>query len=189
MEYFRLTCLVAPLPPLPASPKGNELKIYSLPVNTAADEDEPHVADNGLTLYFCSNARTGKEDFMIATRRAAGGVWGKAQLLDAWIVTEGNDRGVFTAGGPYPQYIFYATTRDKETKNYDLYVAAKDDRGKSWSAVRPVANVNTKEDELHPCLSASGRSLFFSRKTKDGWKQMVTTRDGNKGPGGWQEPK
>jgi hypothetical protein len=188
MDYVRLTCLVALLPLLPAWAKDNALKIYPIPVNTAADEDEPFVADNGLTLYFCSTARTGKEDFMIATRRVAGGAWGRPQLLDAWIVTEGNDRGVFTAGGPYPQYIFYATTKDKETKNYDLYVAAKDERGKAWSAVRPVANVNTREDELHPCVSASGRTLFFSRKTKDGWKQMMAPRTETKGPGGWQEP-
>ena len=55
--------------------------------------------------------------------------------------------------------------------------------------VRPVANVNTKEDELHPSLAPNGKALYFSRKTKDGWKQMMASRTETKGPGGWQEPK
>src|SRR5262249_43125733 len=30
-----------------------------------------------------------------------------------------------------------------------------------------------------------GRSLYFSRKTRKGWRVMVTRRDGKIGPGGW----
>ena len=71
MEHLRLACLVALLPLGSASAQVSALKIYPIPVNTAADEDEPFIADNGLTLYFCSNARPGKEDFMTATRRVA----------------------------------------------------------------------------------------------------------------------
>jgi Tol biopolymer transport system component len=50
-------------------------------------------------------------------------------------------------------------------------------------------NVNTEADELHPWLTADGKSLYFSRKTPDGWRVFLTTRTASTGPGGWQEPE
>ena len=63
------------------------------------------------------------------------------------------------------------------------------DTGKAWSAPTPVMKVNTPQDEAHPWLSADGRSLWFSRKTKEGWKVFVSTRPGARGPQGWREPE
>src|SRR5262249_20196578 len=66
--------------------------------------------------------------------------------------------------------------------------AVRHDAGKAWSAPTPVMNVNTEADELHPWVTGDGKSLYFSRRTKEGWRVFVTTRDGTMGPGGWGEP-
>src|SRR4029077_1660377 len=48
--------------------------------------------------------------------------------------------------------------------------------------------VNTPEDELHPWVSADGKSLYFSRKTKDGWRIGLAQRETATGPDGFEEP-
>src|SRR5262249_18373274 len=88
----------------------------------------------------------------------------------------------------YPLYLFFAA-KDKQGKNYDLFVAVKDDLGKAWTAARPVGGdqVNTAEDEAHPWLSNDGKALYFSRRTKDGWKVFVSKGKNATGPQGWEE--
>ncbi len=49
--------------------------------------------------------------------------------------------------------------------------------------------VNTREDEAHPWIADAGKSLYFSRKTTEGWKVFVSKRATAKGPQGWGEPK
>ena len=173
---------------IPAAPE-EKVKLYPLAVNTAKDEDEPHVSADGLTLIFTGHPKEGKDDLLIATRKMLSAPWGKAQVLQDYIQTKGDDRSAFVTTGAFPRYLFYATTKDKTQKNFDLYVAVQQDRGRAWSAPTPVMNVNTKEDELHPWLSGDGKTLYFSRKTAEGWKQMKTTRNASKGPGGWSEPQ
>jgi hypothetical protein len=63
------------------------------------------------------------------------------------------------------------------------------DPNKVWSAPTPVMNVNSDADEVHPWLTADGRALYFSRKTKDGWRVCVSTRTAATGPGGWRAAK
>jgi hypothetical protein len=168
---------------------GPTLKPINLAVNTALDEDEPHVADAGLTLYWTSN-KEGKEDIWFARRRTAGASWpAKGQVIEDYVSTKGDDRGVFATGGRYPHYLYFSTRKDEKSKNHDLYVAVRHDAGKAWSAPTPVMNVNTPADELHPWLSGDGKSLYFSRKVKGGWGVFVVKRDSAAGPQGWGEPE
>src|SRR5262249_29146527 len=100
------------------------------------------------------------------------------------------DRSVcMTSNRQPPHYLFFATKKDEKSKNFDLFVAVRQDFGKAWSAPTPVMNVNTEADELHPWLTGDRRSLYCSRKTKDGWRVFVTTRPGTMGPGGWGMPQ
>lgn len=180
--------LVGLLAWLPDSPAQEEkVKPTPLPVNTDADEDEPHVAENGLTLYFTTN-RGKNDDLWFATRKVAGGAWGKARQLEGYF-KEGDDyRGAFATGGTFPHYL-YVATRDKEGKNYDLFFSIRQDRGKAWIAPAPVMKVNSRQDEQHPWVAGNGKALYFSRKSKDGWVQMVSNRTTARGPQGWQEPE
>jgi Tol biopolymer transport system component len=164
------------------------LQPLNLPVNTADDEDEPHVSSSHLTLYYASNAK-GKFDLLMARRTSTGQKWGAGKLVGEYVQTAADDRGVFvTAEGRYPQFLYYATRKDKESKNFDVYVAVKQGPNKVFSAPTPVHATATEADEMHPWLTPDGKSLYFSRKTEEGWRVFVTTRKAATGAQGFGEP-
>src|SRR5206468_12890407 len=90
--------LLLPCPwPAPAdAPKL--LKVTPLGVNSAADEDEPHVADRGRTLYYARKIK-GKWEIMISRRKNARRPWPTGEVLQDYIQTEGDDRGAFVTTG------------------------------------------------------------------------------------------
>jgi hypothetical protein len=183
-----LAALLAFLPPAGAdTDKGP--KPFNVPCNTSADEDEPHVSADGLTLFYTSNKER-KDDICFAARKRANLAWpSKGEILEDYVTSKGDDRSVFATGGRYPHFLYFGSKRDEKNKNFDLFVAVKHGPGKAWAAPTPVMNVNSEEDELHPWITADGKSLYFSRKTAEGWRQFVTTRTSSMGPGGWQEPE
>jgi hypothetical protein len=185
-----LSFIALPLAFPPASADTDRLlKPFNVPCNTSADEDEPHVAGDGLTLYYTSNKER-KDDIWITERRRATLAWpAKGRILEDYVSSKGDDRSVYATAGRFPHFLYFASKRDESNKNFDLFVAIKHGPGKAWSAPTPVMNVNTEADELHPWLTADGKSLYFSRKTSDGWRIFLTTRTASTGPGGWQEPE
>jgi hypothetical protein len=160
-----------------------------LPMNTEADEDEPY-AESPLQLLFL-RTKDGKDAFLSCRRKTAAAAWPKVATSHEdfdYITKKGDIRGVSATTGGYPRYMYFAA-RDAEGKNYDLFVAVQQDARKAWSAPTFLSKGNTDEDEAHPCLSPDGKALYFSRKTKEGWAQMVMTRPAAKGPQGWGEPR
>lgn len=171
-----------------AYPPAAPVKPVNLACNTAADEDDPHLADNSLTLFYTSR-KGSKDDISFTHRRSPLQAWpAKGALIDDYVTTAGDDRSVFATQGRYPHYLYFATKKDKKATNFDLYVAVRHDAGKAWSAPTPVMNVNTEADELYPWITADGKSLYFSRKTAEGWLVYVSTRTNAAGPQGWGEP-
>jgi hypothetical protein len=180
--------LTAPGSPLVAA-DTNKVTPVNLPVNTSADEDDPHVAPDGRTLYWTHIGADGKEDLYCVKRRSLSQPWpARGAPVEGYIRTETDDRSLFQTGGRDFHYLFYATKKDKKSKNYDIYVAQRLDEGKVWSAPTPVQAVCTEEDELHPWLTSDGRALYFSRKTEDGWRVFVARRPRPSGPAGWGTP-
>lgn len=164
------------------------LRPFAVPVNTEANEDEPHVADNGLTLYWTSD-KEGKDDLWVCRRKSLRVSWpSRGQIVEDYVSTKADDRSLFATAGRFPHYLYFATRKDEKTRPFDLYVAVKHDADKAWSAPTPLANVNTSVDELHPWLTADGKMLYFSRKTPEGWRVGMATRTVATGPGGWGEP-
>jgi Tol biopolymer transport system component len=175
---------------LPAAPADapRPLKPVNLAVNTRADEDDPFLASRGLTLYYASNAK-GKWDIMVAHRDSVRKSWPAGDVLQDYIATEADDRGVWvTAEDRYPQYMYFASKQDKGNNNFDIYVAVKQGPTKAFTEPRAVVNVNTTADEMHPWVSADGKQLYFSRKTKEGWRVFVASRRSATGPQGFTEP-
>ncbi len=85
--------------------------------------------------------------------------------------------------GKYPQYLFYASKKDREKgANFDIYVAVRQGPGKAFSSPTPLQKLATPEEELHPWITADGKELYFSRKTKDGWRVFVAPRPNPAGP-------
>jgi hypothetical protein len=193
---FRLfaTLLLPALLPLPLIPGHQDekktIKVINLEkLNTAKDEDDPHVSSSGLTLLYSSNAAK-KFDLCITRRADLGRPWTAGKPVGDYVQTEADDRSAFlTKDGVFPQFLYFATKKDKKTKNFDIFVAVKQDRAAAFSAPTPINTISTEADELHPWLTADGKELYFSRKTADGWRVCVATRKEATGAAGFGEPK
>jgi hypothetical protein len=140
-------------------------------------------------MYFTS-VNEGKTDLRVVRRRPKAKGWPAiSEAIDNSISNKGETRGAFSTQGRYPLFLFFAA-KDAEGKNYDFFVAIKHGPDKVWAAPTPVmGEVNTKEDECFPWLADEGKSLYFSRKTKAGWRLWVSKRTNTSGPQGWGEPK
>src|SRR5262249_1405179 len=120
---------------------------------------------------------------------AAYSPWSKSRPVDG-IGTDVDDRSAyFVSERTGFQYLFFATQHDKESKNLDIYVAQRTDPRKTWSAVTAVHSVCTPADELHPSIPGDGKTLYFSRKTQDGWRVFCVTRPTPNGPQFPGEPR
>jgi Tol biopolymer transport system component len=156
-----------------------EIKVTNLAVNTEADEDEPHLSSKGLLLFYVSNANK-KFDVMLSRRRDTSQAWPAGKPF-ADVNSKANTRSVFlTPDGAYPQRLYFATDKDLDRKdqkgdNYDLYFVTKQGPQSDFTSEQGLPFC-TKDDELHPWLTADGRSLYFSRKTKEGWRVCVSRR-------------
>jgi hypothetical protein len=160
-------------------PARAQAKVTSLAVNTAADEDEPHISSSGLMLFYTSNASK-KYDVLMSSRRDRTKPWPAGKPF-ADINSKANTRSVFlTPDGVLPQRLYFATDKDEGRKdekgdNYDLYFVTKQTPAADFTSEQGLP-FGTKDDELHPWLTRDGRSLYFSRKTKEGWRVYVSTR-------------
>lgn len=164
------------------------VKPVNLAVNTKADEDDPFLSSSGLSLWYSCN-ESGKFDIMMAQRRNVRATWGKGEAPDSYVQSPVDDRcGCLTRDGVYPQYLYFATLKDKDAKNFDLYVAVKQDNGKAFTEPTPVQAANSDADEMHPWLSADAKQLFFSRKSKEGWRLFVCKRTQTDGAQGFEKP-
>jgi Tol biopolymer transport system component len=126
---------------------------------------------------------------MVARRRGKDVEWPKGKILEDYVSTPADDRSVYATDGKLPHYLFFATKKDKDSKNFDIYVAVRHLQGKAWTAPTPLNPISTPADELHPWLSNDGKKLYFSRKTKEGWRVFVSKRAKPTGPGGWEKPE
>jgi Tol biopolymer transport system component len=184
VPYVLLAMTAVSLPTSAADEPKDLVRPRNLPCNTKADEDEPHVTSGGNVLYYSSNPK-GKLDIFVSTRANPRQKWGPGKIPDDYLQTKGDDCSVFVlADGRYPQYLVYASKKDNKEAgaNFDLYVAVRQGPGKAFSSPTPVQATATPEDEMHPWITADGKELYFSRKTKDGWRVFVAPRPNPFGP-------
>jgi Tol biopolymer transport system component len=175
----------------PPAEEPKELKPVSLTVNTAADEDDPQLAPNGLVLYYCSNAKK-KWDIMVARRAGVNQKWGAGDILDETTIrTEVDDRPGFLTGKNADgyEYFYFATMKNNDLKNYDIYVTSRSSPQKPFMEAAALNTLDTEADELHPWLTSDGRGLYFSRNTKEGWRVFYVTRKQALGGQGFGEAK
>lgn len=192
-KLFVMSCCALALAPVfvPSSRAAPPTKAdgpVNLSCNTDANEDDPHLSSKGLTLFYSSDAK-GKYDILMSQRPSLRAAWPKGKPLDDYVQTKVDDRSVFlTPDLRYPQYLFFATKKDQETKNFDIYVAVRQSARSVYTAPTPVNSVDTDEDEKDPWLSSDLRRLYFSRKTKEGWRVFVSSRQATTGAAGFGAP-
>jgi hypothetical protein len=181
------------------SAKADEKKLVIEPtklegVNTPADEDDPFVVpdlpkriyDGPHLFYVANNAGKAKDKkfHIMVSKRKPTGVWQKGQLLEA-VNGEGEERSPFLLHEKDSNHLFFASTR--LGGNFDIFRAMHKDKD---NFLEPGSLNNdeicTEADELHPWVTAKGTQLYFSRKTKEGWRIFVSLRPG--GIGAFEKP-
>jgi hypothetical protein len=176
---FVLGLLLVSFSPAAAGDKPERAKPTNLDkLNTENDEDDPHLATNASALFYTSSVK-GRSQVMVSGKRTAKAPWTAGRPAPD-LTGKADFRSVFiTPEGIYPQYLFYATNRDplKKTKgdNYDIYFLMRQFAGADFTTDTAL-RVCTARDEMHPWLTSDGKSLYFSRKTKQGWCMFVTRR-------------
>jgi hypothetical protein len=66
--------------------------------------------------------------------------------------------------------------KTEEPANFEIVHSVRLVKAHEFTAPTPVLAVCTEADELHPWLTADGKALYFSRKTKEGWRVFVARR-------------
>ena len=180
-------------PATPAAGVSKALKPVNVErVNTDQDEDDPHFSYNGLSLYYTSSSEKGQALF-VSTRRSVAAPWSKGKPQEDLQDYNADVRGAFlTQDAKFPQYLFFSSNLDptKDTgkgDNYDIYFLVKQSARADFTTRSPVHTICTEADEMHPWLTANGQNLYFSRKTKTGWRVYVSSRPPSGGQ--WGEPK
>lgn len=177
--------------PFLARAEDEPLKPVHIPCNTDADEVDPHIASNGLKLYLSVKTRDGFE-FRGTKRQSTRQAWPPPQPLEDPFATDAEPGGLFsTVDGRYPMFL-YLSRLDREglAGSFDLHVAIKPLPGadKVFSSPKLIQTVTTREDEMYPWLRADGKMLYFSRKTKEGWRVFASSRAEPSGALGWEDP-
>ena len=75
--------------------------------------------------------------------------------------------------------------------SFDIFAAIKPLPGpdKVFNEPRAIEKIDTADgDEMYPWLTKDGKDLYFSRKTKEGWRVLMSSRNAAKGPLAFDEP-
>lgn len=158
-------------------------------LNSDKDEDDPHIASNGLSLFYSSTTKD-RTEVLLSVRRTSSAAWQAGKPLPE-LKGKADYRSVFlTPDGRFPQYLYFATNKDPEKKNrgdnYDIYFLIRQFANAEFTTETGM-RVCSERDEMHPWLTANGQALYFSRKDKDGWKLFVTRKPPEGGQWGKEE--
>lgn len=173
------------------------IKPVHLDCNTKADEDDPHVSSNGLMLYYSTKA----QDLwaVMSSKRLPSGKWAAGKPVEGYIgplpdaKKPADYRGVFvTTEKVFPQFMYFASNKnenDQKGDNFDLFVTLRNS-AKDEFAPPEMVTVDSPVDELNPWLAKEGKilTLYFSRKTKDGYRVFAASTKNLKGGGTFEEP-
>ncbi|TXF89393.1 OmpA family protein [Neolewinella aurantiaca] len=155
-------------------------------VNTQ-DEMEyfPSLSIDGQNMVFTRRVEGQQEDFFISTKQEDG-TWSEAEPLDG-VNTEFNEGAQsITADGNY--LVFTACDRLDGAGSCDLYYSERNDQG-NWSAAKNIGpEINTRDYEAQPSISADGTLLFFASRRPGGFGGADLYLCGRLPSGKWSRP-
>lgn len=154
-------------------------------INLPFDNIWPSLTADGA--YFCSTVVMGKRGFAgntmqlqedIYVSRKKEGIWQPIKALPSPINTTANEGSpCFSADG---KYLFFVRCGDKGVGSCDIYYCIHQ-QGKWSKPILAAAPLNTPYWESTPCISASGKELYFSsnrpggKGKKDIWVCQITS--------------
>ena len=186
--------------PKPATTLLKPVNLAAL--NTKFDEDDPFLSRDGVRLFYTSNAAKRFTLMESYQRKALPGFpgsekWPAGVELEGQN-TENDNRSPFLTADNHDLYYAEKTlvkAPEGETQsppNFEIAHAIKLTKPTQFTGPTYVQSVCTEADELSPWLSDDGLAIYFSRKTKDGWRVFVSRRPPptNKEPkGAFGEPE
>jgi Tol biopolymer transport system component len=146
-------------------------------VNSAYNDDLPHLSQDGGSLYFISNRSSGTlQDFDIWVSHRLNGLWRRPRKLGPNINTTFNERGPCLS--PDGHYLFFSSDRTDLPGNLgtqDLWVSYRDDVSDDGGWQVPVnlgPAVNTTDADFGAALlgDPNGKlsALLFGRRVGGG---------------------
>ena len=140
-------------------------------LNTAADEEDPCPSPDGNALLYAVKSQ-GSYDIFVSRRTTLKAPWtpGKAFIADR----VADERGAFLRKEAVKGDTYYFATNEvpdakfEKLKNFDLMMQIGFQK-----AIPLLGEINTPADEMYPWITPSGKELYFSRKTEEGWKLFV----------------
>jgi outer membrane protein OmpA-like peptidoglycan-associated protein/Tol biopolymer transport system component len=158
-------------------------------VNTPDDESMPSLTADGKYLYFTRHYGSGKyqdEDIFMSLNTTAG--FAPATSISEAINTERFIEGAQSVS-PNGKYLFFTSAdRPDGFGRADIYMSRK--VGDLWERANNMGKmINTPGYETQPCISADGRSLYFSaiRAKGEGGCDIWVSQLSDDGT--WSEPK
>lgn len=130
------------------------------PINTKKHESSASLGPDGRTIYFVSNRRGGKggSDIWVC-RQALGGGWGEAENLGSVINTPENEEGVFIH--PDGKTLYFSSKGHNAYGGYDIFKSVYENG--RWSTPQNMGDsINTPGDELFYCITADGKTGYYS---------------------------
>jgi len=131
------------------------------PVNTSDDEGDASISANGLTLYFCRDARGGAlHDLFVTTRATKQGRWGPPVNLGPTVNSSGIDSEPCILADNL--VLLFMSARPGGFGGSDIYITRRSAIDQPWS--KPVnlgPTVNSPMEDWHPCVSPDGSTLIF----------------------------
>jgi hypothetical protein len=157
-------------------------------LNTAADEDDPYLSRDGARLYYTSNASK-HFTLLMSEQRKRLPFFPGSERWPAGEELEGpsadiDSRSPFLTMDNHDLYYAEKTVvktpagEEQPKPNYEIVHSIRSDARNPRQFTGPtfVQSVCTEADELHPWLTEDGLELYFSRKTKDGWRVYLARR-------------
>src|SRR5262245_62031875 len=152
-------------------------------VNTGKNEEDPYlyVSRDGKVrrLYYSSDA-PGRPSLFMAEANDKGS-WQPGEPLEGPDSDTANITPFLTSDG----HDLYFATRIKvrqsdadgrSSENFDIVHSIHVEKGRQFTGPAPIQSVSTPAEETSPWLTADGKQLYFSRKTKDGWRVYLAER-------------
>jgi len=127
-------------------------------LNTSAAEQNPTLSADGLVIYF-SSTRTGSfgaRDLYKAKRTARDAAFESIERIEE--LSTSSDEGKLTVSADGLS-VFFASNRSGDP---DIWTASRAAPGDPFTAIVPVAAVNTDSAEHDPAINASGLRLYLS---------------------------
>ena len=133
-----------------------------LSVNSPYDDSHSSVTSDGLLLFFCSDrpGGFGGRDIYFSTRATINDDWSEPVNLGPIVNSSFRESGVDVSSDGL--MLFFDSDRPGGYGGRDIWVTTRASTEDEWGVPMNLGpNVNTSSNDITPCISADGSSLYF----------------------------